>query len=186
VNALRPLVAVLVLASSGTARAQSAADTSAGVARSRWPVDAWGSAGIGVGSISGVHGSALAVVLRANASAGPLLLSYRSSDVGPWGAGDGVRDDGVLVGLRTDHRRLFASGAVGFARARTYHQCDCSDGPQSTSRVSGLAYDVTMHANAVFLGAALSFSGVAAARKANYLAITAAFELGWFGWGNTL
>jgi hypothetical protein len=88
----------------------------------------------------------------------------------------------MLVGVRSSGRRAFAAAALGYAEARPYRRCECSTGPDPRPQVHGLAYDITLHANAVVPGVAVSFSGIARAPRANYQAVSLALELGWFGY----
>ena len=172
---------MLVTGAAAKVRAQTASDTKTGGAPSRWPIAAWASAGVGLGRVASQEGNALATVERANLSAGPVLFTYRRSDVAPLEAGNGVRDAGVLVGVRSRGRRLFAAPAVGYVQARPSRRCDCGDPRQFGASVGAFAYDLTLHANAKVLGVALSLSGVAGPRRVRYLAGTVAVEAGWFG-----
>lgn len=186
-NALRLFIQTLAVAlafgvfSSPASQAQSPADTTSSAWTKSWPVAAWVSGGLGVGFIDASPDNQIAQIVRVNVSAGPLLLTYRQSDAGPFESGDGVRDGAMLVGVRSSGRRLFAAGALGYAEARPYHRCECSGGPEFERQAHGLAYDVTLHANAVIPGVAVSFSGVTLAPRARYMAFTLALELGWFG-----
>lgn len=171
----------LHLLSAPATLAQSAGDTTRGAADDRWPVAAWISAGIGPGFVSAATKNVVSEVLRANVSVGPLLFTYRKSDSGPFESGDGVQDGALLAGVRSGGRRLFAAAAIGYAEARPYHQCECSEGHDFAPRASGVAYDLTVHANLVIFGVAASLSGVTRASRANYYAFTLALEAGWFG-----
>lgn len=165
------LVAMIVMAGPHTLRAQTPT--------SGWQPDlaAWGSVGVGSGSISGIAG-----VSRENISVGPVLLSVRQTDIGPFiSAGPGVRDNGVLFGVRTGGHRLFGSGALGYSRATPFHQCDTCGYTTTGATESGLAYDFMLHANALVPGLAASFSGVIGSQRINYSAFTIGVELGWFG-----
>ena len=175
------LAAALVAGAAADARAQTLSDTTTSGAPSRWPITAWASAGVGLGRVASQEGNALAMVERANLSAGTVLLTYRRSDVHPPLSGDGVRDTGFLVGVRSRGRRLFAAPAIGYVEARPSHRCDCGDPRQFGPSVGAFAYDLTLHANAKVLGVALPLSGVAGPRRVRYLAGTIAVEAGWFG-----
>ena len=162
--------------------AQSAAGTPVSVAHFHPSVAVWGSAGIGNGSAPPNSTSKLAGITKVSLSVGPVALSFRSSDVGPFiGAGDGVRDNGLLGGVRTGGRRLFGSAAVGFANASHYHQCDQCGRTDVDPSVGVMAYDVTVHANLLVFGAAASFSGVVGPTRVRYSAVTVGLEMGWFG-----
>jgi hypothetical protein len=141
-------------------------------------VAAWVSAGVGTGGVQVQNGgSSVAGVARVSASVGPWLLTYRASDVGPFmSAGSGVRDAGILAGVRTSGHRAFASAALGYARANPYHSNDPSE-----PSVGVMAYDVAVHANAFVPGIALAFSGDVGPSRATYVAVTLSAELGWFG-----
>jgi hypothetical protein len=141
-------------------------------------VAVWVSGGVGSGGVQVQNGgSSVAGVARASASVGPWLLTYRSSDVGPFmTAGTGVRDAGILAGVRTSGHRAFASAALGYARANPYHSNDPSE-----PSVGVMAYDVAVHANAYVPGIALAFSGDVGPSRATYVAVTLSAELGWFG-----
>jgi hypothetical protein len=175
------LLLALIAAGSHAARAQSPDDTDSSTA-SRFPIAVWGSLGLGQGSVHGGNNGMLGVVTRGNVSIGPWLLTYRGSDVGPYfGTGNGVRDDGVLVGLRTGGRRLFGSAALGYVRASSYHQCDQCGREQVNPSVGAFAYDVTLHANYVIAGIQASLSGSTGPSGVKYSALTVGLELGWFG-----
>ena len=118
--------------------------------------------------------------LRANVSVGPLVVTWRHTDVNRFESDAGMRDDALLAGLRTDNRRLFATIAAGYAVARPKGDCGCG-AAGLTRRTSGLAYDVGIHANALLFGAAMSFSGIVFAPKASYLMVNLGVEAGWFG-----
>jgi hypothetical protein len=133
-------------------------------------VAAWGSVGLGPGNTRTYGESLVAGVLRANLSVGPWLLTYRNSDIGPlMDVGPRIRDKALLAGVRTGGHRLFASGAIGYARAAPYD-------------LDVLAYDATLHANAYVVGLALSLSGGIGPSRATYTAVTLGVEAGWFGW----
>lgn len=162
--------------------AQSAADGASSTVGAHPLVAVWASAGLGPGSTQERGGGDVAGVVRANVSVGPWLITYRGGDVGPFmTAGGGVRDAGILVGARTGGHRLFASAALGYARANAYHQSDNSSYPDVAPSVGALAYDFTMHANAYVPGIALSFYGDVGPSHATYSAFTISAELGWFG-----
>jgi hypothetical protein len=177
-------VSLLALSVAGPhiARAQSLGDTATVVAPTSRPIAAWASVGLGSGAVHGTAGGLLAGMVRAHVSVGSLLLTYRGSDVGPFiAAGDGVSDDAVLAGVRTRGRRLFASTALGYARASHYHQCDGCGVTTVDPGVGVLAYELAMHANLVVPGIAVSFSGNIGPSRVRYSAFTVALELGWFG-----
>jgi hypothetical protein len=179
------LILLLALIATGphAARAQSPDDADSSTA-GRYPVAVWGSLGIGTGKLRGANGGSAVGVIRGNVSVGPLLLTYRGSDVGLFlfpGSGDGVREDGALVGLRTDGRRIFASAALGFAGASTYHVCDGCGAQRVDPRVGVLAYDVMIHANYLVPGIHASLSGSVGPARVTHYATTIGLELGWFG-----
>ena len=135
----------------------------------------WLSAGLGGGD-NGVAGA-----LHENVSIGPVLLMARQSYVGPFlGSGDAVDDKSVLVGLRSGGHRIFAAGALGYSWATPSHQCDCSS-PITGSTTSALAYDFSVHANALVPGLVISLSGTAGHTKVTTSMVTVGVELGWFG-----
>lgn len=177
------LLLALVVTMPVTCLAQSATETVANEAI--WPdnLTAWASVGLGTGNTGAVDGSSdIAGVLRATASVGPWLATYRTGDIGPFiSAGSGVRDNGVLAGMRTGGHRIFASAAVGYARATPYHQSDNSSYPTIAPSVGALAYELTLHANAVVPGLALSMFGDIGPARSSYSAFTVSVELGWFG-----
>jgi len=143
-------------------------------------VAVWISGSLGPGSLAHEDGNPLASALRANVSVGPVLATYRQDIVEPFESGNAVRDNALLVGVRSSGRRVFGSAALGYSEARPYQKCDCF-GTADESTVHGMAYDVSAHANLVLFGASLSFSGVAFAPRANYFAATVGLEAGWFG-----
>lgn len=175
------LLTVVLVMPRATA-AQSASDTTTIARRWREPVAAWGSVGLGTGNTQAQGGGGVAGVVRGNVSIGPWLVTYRGSDVGPFiSAGSGVRDAGILAGMRTGGHRLFGSAALGYARANPYHQSDNSSYATVAPSVGALAYDFTLHANAYVPGIALSMSGDIGPSNSTYSAFTLSVELGWFG-----
>jgi hypothetical protein len=175
-------LAGLIAAVPHVALAQSAVDSSEVVPHASRAIAAWASVGFGPGQVHGSGSGALAGEIRVNVSVGSLLLMYRGSDVGPFiGAGDGVRDDAALLGVRAGGRRLFGSASLGYARAAHYHACDGCGAPYVDSGVGVLAYDVTGHANYIVPGIAVSLSGDLGPSRAAYSALTVGLELGWFG-----
>ena len=176
---LRALAVLLaVVAVPRTASAQFESETAP---RFSVPVAAWGSVGLGPGNPPD-HRSGVAGIVRANASAGPFLLGYRYTDAGPFiSAGSGVREKGVLAGVRTGGHRLFGSAALGYARSTPYYQSD-NNGPTDSPSAGVLAYDATVHANAYVVGLALSLSGGIGRSNVTYSAVTLSLEAGWFGW----
>jgi hypothetical protein len=113
---------------------------------------------------------------------GALLLTYRGSDLGPlFAAGDGVRGDAALLGVRTGGRMVFGSAALGYARAAHYYSCDGCGAGRMDPGVGALAYDLMGHANYIVPGIAVSFSGNIGPSRVAYSAITLELELGWFG-----
>ena len=176
------LLVALIAVCAPDARAQSPADADTATDSSR-PVAVWASLELGQGHVSGVPNGINAAILRGNVSVGPWLLTYRGSEVGPLlGTGDGVREDGALIGLRTRGHRLFASAALGYEGASTYHLCDGCSMQRVNPRVGALAYDLVAHANFVFGGVSGSFSGSVGPSGVTHSALTVGFELGWFGW----
>lgn len=125
--------------------------------------------------------SLVASAVRGTVTVGPALLTYRDEDVGPFmTGGSGVQSDALLVGVRTGHRRLFASLAGGYAKAASYHQCD-NCGRKVAPRVDAFAYDAMLHANAVVAGLAVGVSGLLGASGIAHTDFTISLELGWFG-----
>lgn len=119
---------------------------------------------------------------KVNLSVGPAMLTFRGSDAGPFiGGGQGVRDNGLLGGVRTGWRHLFGSASLGFANANHYVQCDGCGKDQVSPPVGVMVYDVTAHANFFVVGAAASFSGVVGPTPVRYSVVTVGFEAGWFG-----
>ena len=181
-RSLSPILLIaLLVAHPRAASAQSPSDTSASSASPHRPTAVWLSVGLGPGSKVGHNDTEISAVFRANVSTGPLLFTYRSSDISPGDFGDGVRDDALLAGLRTGGHRLFAAAALGYARAAPYHECNCGDESSPAPRAGGLAYDLTLHANARVPGIALSMSGTAGGARVSYRVFTVALEFGWFG-----
>lgn len=121
---------------------------------------------------------------RANVSVGPLLLTYRTSDLGPpfGNGGTGVRDQAILAGLRTGGHRAFGSAALGYARAEQYETggAQCS-APQACTHAGAMAVDLSLHVNWLVPGLAVSYSGTVGPAPVAYSAYTLALELGWFG-----
>lgn len=143
----------------------------------------WGSAGFGNAHVASIPAGQGAAIAKINLSVGPALLAFRTSDAGPFypGGGDGVRDSGLLGGVRTGGRRLFGSAALGFGNASHYHECDgCGHGNVEPS-VGVMVYDVTAHANLLVIGAAASFSGITGPERVRYSVFTLGLEAGWFG-----
>ena len=173
-------VALMLAAAPYTLSAQRPGD--AVVAPPLPPIAAWASIGLGPGTVA-QSSSAFAGAARANLTVGRLLFMYRSAGVGPFlGSGDGVNDEAFLVGVRTSGHRLFAMAAVGFDSARRYH--DCMEGCTRTtdaSRTSALAWDLSLHANALVPGLSLSYAGALGSSHVRYSALTLGVELGWFG-----
>ena len=139
------------------------------------------SAGIGRGTVSGLAG-----VARASISVGPLLVSYRLSDIEPFlGAGVGVQDAAALVGLRTRGLRFFQTASLGYARANPVKDPAAfnDSGTQRTvsPSVAALAYDYAAHATLAIAGVAASLSGIIGPSQVSYAAFTVNLELGWFG-----
>jgi hypothetical protein len=161
--------------------AQSSADAS------RAPVHLpsvglWGSFGLGNGQLARSSTSQFTAIGKVNLSVGPAMLSFRTSDIGPFiAAGDGVRDNGLLGGVRTGWRHLFGSAALGFANASHYHECDQCGVTDVSPSVGVMVYDVTAHANLFVLGVAASFSGIVGPERVRYSAFTVGLEAGWFG-----
>jgi hypothetical protein len=174
------LVVALIAASPRALRAQYSdeADSS----NTRNPIAGWVALGLGSGHLRGGNGGLFTSVTRANVSVGPWLLTHRESDAGPFmDAGKGVREDALLLGMRTNWRRIFASGALGYGRASSYHQCDQCGMTRVDPRVGTFAYDVGIHANLVVPGIYASISGSTGPSAVSYSAFTVGLELGWFG-----
>lgn len=179
-----PTVIAFVLSLPGVLVAQSSPDTTSGGAFIPGPVAAWASAGVGPGKVGEQRSDPIAGVARATVSVGPWVLAYRSTDVGPFfGTGDGVRESSLLAGMRTGGHRLFATAEAGFSGATWYHSGGIDSGGYRTSapREVALAYDVSLHANAIVPGIALSVFGDLGPGKSSYSAFTLSVELGWFG-----
>ena len=161
--------------------AQSSADTAVPPVHLP-PVAAWGFFGLGSGGVPPHSESQLAGVAKLNLSVGHVMLSYRNTDVGPFiSAGDGVRDNGLLGGVRTGGHHLFASAVLGLANVSHYHQCDQCGRLDVDPSVRVMAYDFTAHANYRVLGVAASFTGVTGPASVRYAAFTVGLEAGWFG-----
>ncbi|MDQ2665471.1 MAG: hypothetical protein M3Z05_05630 [Gemmatimonadota bacterium] len=177
------LLLALILATPASCLAQVVEETAAGEANWSESLAAWASAGLGPGKIDVPNGNGITAVVRATASVGPWLATYRSGDIGAFiSAGSGVRDSGVLAGMRTGGHRVFASAALGYARATPYHQSDGgSRYPTYAPSVAALAYELTLHANAFVPGLALSLFGDLGPAESSYSAFTMSVELGWFG-----
>lgn len=143
----------------------------------------WCSAGFGNAHIASTPTVQSAAVAKINLSVGPAVLAFRASDAGPFypGGGDGVRDSGLLAGVRTGGRRIFGSAALGFGNASHYHDCDTCGHEDVEPSVGVMVYDVTVHANLLVIGAAASFSGIAGPERVRYSVFTLGIEAGWFG-----
>ena len=142
----------------------------------------WDSMGSGNAHLPSISRSQVAFVGKMNLSVGPVVLSYRNSDAGPFiGGGDGVRDSGLLGGVRTGGRRIFGAAALGFANANHYHKCDGCDPTRVGPSAGVMVYDVTAHANLLVIGAAASFSGIVGPERVKYSVLTLELEAGWFG-----
>lgn len=172
----------MLLVHPGALAAQFAPDTLA-VVKTRLPVAAWVAFGAGPGTVSGSSTGLLAGAARVNLSVGAMLLTARTSEVGPvFSAGPRVRDNALLAGLRSADRRVFATGAVGVASAQRVRDGTTSCGPaQDCPRVTALTWDVGFHANYIVPGISASWSGVGGAGSVSYSAFSLAVELGWFG-----
>jgi hypothetical protein len=173
----RTLAVALLLGTPHVVLSQTAADT----ATSDWPVAAWASGSLGVGSVENQDDGVLAQALRLTMSIGPLLFTYRKTDNGPWGSGDGVREGAILAGVRSPRRRVFVAGALGYGEARPTHRSE-GGGSDRGPQVHGLAYDLTVHANAVVPGVAVVLAGITRAPTVNCFTVSLALELGWFGY----
>jgi hypothetical protein len=175
------LVVALIAASPRALRAQYSDEADSSMTF-RPPIAAWASLGLGSGQIHGVNSGSLAVTVRGNVSAGPLLLTYRGSDIGPFpGYGQGVREDGVLVGVRTGGHHLFVSSALGYTAVGPYQSCDACGAERVSPRVSALAYDLMAHAAYIVAGLDVSLSGAIGPSRVTYSAFTVGLELGWLG-----
>lgn len=89
----------------------------------------------------------------------------------------------MLTGMRTGGHRVFASGVVGYSRAKPYQDGGIDGGGRRTyaPSESALAYDVSLHGNVYVPGVALSLSGDIGSSRSTYTALTLSVELGWFG-----
>ena len=114
------------------------------------------------------------------ASHGIVVGMIRATDSEQLFVGPGVRDNAVLIGLRSRANHLFVAGAVGVARATAFETTDGSGTSAGTPRTA-FAYDVSTHADFQVVGLALAVSGVVGPRKTSYVAVTLGAELGWFG-----
>ena len=114
------------------------------------------------------------------ASYGPLLGMVRVTDSEQLFVGPGVRDDALLVGVRSRDDHLFAAGAVGIARATAFQTTDGSGTITGSPRTT-FGYDGSVHAAFRAAGIALSVSGVVGPQKTSYVAVALGVELGWFG-----
>lgn len=109
------------------------------------------------------------------------MVTYRAVDVGPFiAAGDGVHDNALLAGVRSGGKRLFASAQLGYANAHAYHKSD-SDVSVDQPSDNMLAYDATLHADALYGGLAASIAGALGPARSSYVTFTLSAELGWFG-----
>jgi len=92
----------------------------------------------------------------------------------------GVQDYAVLAGMRSRGNLLFATGAVGLARATPVGGSNDLYSPHPDRRPA-LAYDLSIHSDYRVGGFALALSGVAGSARLSYLALSLGAELGWFG-----
>lgn len=113
------------------------------------------------------------------ASHGMVLGMVRATDSEPI-VGQGVRDDALLIGMRSRSDYLFVAGAVGIDRATPRVTTDGA-GNTTGSPQTAFAYDLSAHADYGIVGLALSVSGVVGPQRTSYGAVTLGAELGWFG-----
>ncbi len=145
-------------------------------------VGLWASIDGGNAHLASVSTSQGALIGKINLSVGPAMLTVRANDAGPFiGGGDGVRDSGLLGGVRAGWRHLFGSASLGYANANHYHQCEDCGHTDVSPPVGVMVYDVTAHANFFVLGAAVSYSGIQGPPSVRYSVFTLGLEAGWFG-----
>jgi hypothetical protein len=107
------------------------------------------------------------------------LGMVRATDSEQLFVGPGVRDDALLIGLRSRADHLFVAGAAGIDRATAFETGD--SGTSTGSAQTAFAYDLSAHADFRIVGLALAISGVVGPQKTSYVAVTLGAELGWFG-----
>ena len=113
-------------------------------------------------------------------SYGPLAGMVRATDSEQLFVGPGVRDNALLIGLRSQADHLFVVGTAGIARATAFQTTDGA-GTITGNPQTAFAYDVSTHADFRVAGLALAVSGVVGPQKTSYVAVTLGAELGWFG-----
>jgi hypothetical protein len=113
------------------------------------------------------------------ASHGMVLGMIRVTDSEQLFAGPGVRDNALLIGLRSRGDHLFVVGAVGIDRATAFETGDA--GTSTGAPQTAFAYDLSAHADILAAGLALAVSGVVGPQRTSYVAVTLGAELGWFG-----
>ena len=141
----------------------------------------WASIDGGSAHLASVSTSEGALIGKINLSVGPAMLTFRANDAGPFMEGDGVRDTGLLGGVRAGWRHLFGSASLGFGNANHVHQCEDCGHTDVSPPVGVMVYDVTAHANFFVLGAAASYSGIQGPPSVRYSVFTLGLEAGWFG-----
>jgi len=177
-------LAVSLAAPAGRAMAQDLAVAERGqITNAPVPVTGWASVGLGSGQVGNSSStSLLSGTLRISLARGPLMVTYRDNDIGPlFSSGEDVRDTGVLIGGRTSGQRAFFSGTIGYAQARSSHQCENCGSSRSTGSNGVLAYDIMAHVNYIIPGLAVSLSGAMGPSNVAYHTVGLNVEMGWFG-----
>lgn len=160
-------VFVMFAIAGGTARAQAHADP-------HWPQHAWITGDVGIATRTSLALSAAGVY-----SAGPLLVAGRKDAAGKW-SGAHIEDQSILVGLRTTRRSALLTGALGFARARSYTTCaDCGT-VRSDPGTNALSFEARAYQGAN-PGRRLSVYGVVGKSQVSFLAPALSVQLGWLG-----
>ena len=133
-----------------------------------------------LGGASGAPGAVATSGGGVAASYGTLVGMARATDSEQLFVGPGVRDNALLVGVRSRADHLFVAGVVGIDRATAFQTTDGS-GTITGSRQTAFAYDISAHADFRVVGIALAVSGVVGPQKTSYVAVTVGPEVGWFG-----
>jgi hypothetical protein len=149
-----------------------------------WQAWAFGRLGGASGAPGAVATSGGGVLTSAGggvaASYGTLVGMLRATDSEQLFVGPGVRDNALLVGVRSRADHLFVACAVGIDRATAFQTTDGS-GTITGSPQTAFAYDISAHADFRVVGIALAISGVVGPQRTSYVAVTLGPEFGWFG-----